>query len=425
MTSLQNAIGTLPGYIVYFSAFLLTLAQLSVLLECFRTKQAGKRTLTALLHFLLGFLFLTVLLDFSYYTRIYDRPVTLYDFEFRLFSAPWLLFTAVEAVSAWVIWLYARAFRRYRETRLSADAIRQTVDLLPTALMISDPDGTVLLANLKMAALCRSLTGELLSDAGRFWRFIESNQDQDRLVHTASGETWQFVKTGITVDGRAYDQVTASEMTEQYRVTKELKDKNEHLRQVQFRMRSVAARERSLAAAREVMNARMTVHDRMGGVLLSGKYYLDHPEDMKEEELLHLLEYSNYFLLGEVEQPRQAVGDPLEDAIRLARRIGVKVEIIGALPETEPARALVAQAVDQCATNAVRHAGGDRLTVVLDENETSVTAAFSNNGAAPKGPITETGGLAVLRKAVEAAGGNMRIQSQPEFLLTLTIPKEA
>ncbi len=424
MTSIQSVVATLPGYVVYFGAALLTAARLTVLLFFFRIRISKVRAFAALLHFLISLFLLSVLLDYSYNALIEGQAEVLYRFEKKLLSAPWLLYAGVELVSAAAVCLDVRALWRYRDTHLSADAIRQTVDLLPAALMVSDTDGTVLLANLKMTELCKELTGGTLSDARRFSGSVQSASEGDLLTHTPAGETWQFTTSRISVNGREYDQLTAADMTEKYRVTKELRDKNEHLREVQFRMRSVAARERSLVAAREVMNARMTVHDRMGGVLLSGKYYLDHQENVKEGELLRLLEYNNRFLLGEVEQP-DAQGDPLENALRMARRIGVGVEITGALPEAGPARALIAQAIDQCASNAVRHAGGERLTVAITGSETDVAATFSNNGSVPKGPVAETGGLAALRRAVEDAGGGMTILSEPVFLLRISIPKRS
>lgn len=420
MMSLQNAVCTLPGYIVYFAAALLTAAQLTVLLAFIQTKQNGGRVWAALMHFLIGLICLSFLLDYSYNALIEGQPEIMYSVELRLLSLPWLLYAWVELLSAALINLHVRTLWQYRNTHLGADAIRQTVDLLPTALMISDSDGTVLLANLKMTDLCRVLAGETLSDANRFRRQIKSMAEEEHLVHTPGGETWQFAQSRITLDGREYDQLTANDMTEKYRVTKELRDKNEHLREVQYRMRTVAAKERSLVAAREVMNARKTVHDRMGGVLLSGKYYLDHPGDVKEDELLYLLEYSNYFLLGEVEQPHREE-DSLEDAIRMARRIGVAVDVTGPLPELGQARALIAQAVEQCATNTVRHAGGDRLSIAITGSGQKITAVFTNNGSVPKGPVVETGGLAVLRKAVEEAGGSMDVRSKPEFVLSITV----
>ena len=421
MTSLQSVVGALPGYIVYFTAASLTAAQLAILLLFIRRNRPDAHLFLALTHFLAGLLFLSVLLDYSYNALIEGQPEILYGFELRLLSLPWLMYAAAEGMSAMAVLLHGRMLRRDRNTHLSADAIRQTVNLLPTALMISDPDGTVLLANLQMTELCRALTGEALSDAQRFIRYVGSVSDEDRLAHTHDGKAWQFTQSRITLNGREYDQLTAADRTDKHRVTKELRDKNDHLREVQYRMRMVAAKERSLVAAREVMNARMTVHDRMGAVLLSGKYYLDHPEEVREEELLHLLDYSNTFLLGEVERPERE-GDPLEEALQTARRIGVSVAITGDIPNTEPARRLIAQAVEQCAANAVRHAGGDRLNMAVTGNGQKTTAVFTNNGSVPKGPVVETGGLAVLRKTVEEAGGTMTVHSKPRFLLSISVP---
>ena len=423
MNSLQSAVGTVPGYIIYFAALLLTAAQLAVLPQLIQKKRGAVRILPGLLIFLLCFFWLTFLLDYSYNAVILADPEVLHAFELRLLSLPWLFYAGLELVVAAVIVLQVRLLRRYRETRLSPDAIRQTVDLLPTGLMISEPDGTVLLANLSMTELSRKLTGELLSDAGRFWQYVEDTS-ADRMIRAADGETRQFAKSSVTLNGKDYDQITAADMTQQYRVTEELSRKNLHLKEVQDRMKAVAEKERSLVTEREIMNARMTVHDRMGAVLLSGKYYLDHPENVKEEELLRLLEFNDHFLLGEAEQP-ESIADPLQRAVQTAKRIGVTVEMRGEIPKSETVRHILAQAVDQCAANTARHAGGDLLLVTITEDGALLTISFSNNGRPPEGPILETGGLAVLRKAVEAAGGEMTTESSPAFLLTITIPNKS
>ena len=419
MNSLQSTVGTLTGYIIYFAALLLTAAQLAILPQLIQKKQGMIRILAALLHFLFCLILLAFLLDYSYNAVVLAEPEVLHAFERRLLTLPWLLYAGLELAAAAVIILQARALKQYRESNLTPDAIRQTVDLLPTGLMVSEPDGTVLLANLIMTELCRKLTGELLSDAERFWQYIEKTSE-DGLIRTTDGEIRQFEKSSIALDGKDYDQITASDMTEQYRVTEELSRMNRHLKEVQDRMKAVAAKERSLVAAREVMNARKTVHDRMGAVLLSGKYYLDHPENVKEEELLRLLEYGSHFLLGEAEQP-EPEADPVQKAIQTANRIGVTAKICGEVPKSETACRIIAQTIDQCAANAARHAGGDRITVTLNET-TNLIITVTNSGRPPDGPIAETGGLAVLRKSVEAEDGSMTVQSEPAFLLTITIP---
>ena len=290
--------------------------------------------------------------------------------------------------------------------------------------MVSDTDGTVLLANLKMTQLARELTGRLSADAEGIINAVENAAADNYLVHTSEGGTWQFTKSAVSLNGKEYDQLTAVNMTDQYRITKELSEKNEHLKEVRYKMKSVAARERSLAAAREVMNARMTVHDRMGAVLLSGKYYLDHPENVKEEELLRLLEYNTRFLLVEAEQPEEDA-DAVRKAVQSAKRIGVEPEIIGAIPEDGTLRDLLAQAIVQCAANTVRHAGGDAMTVRVTSGETETAFTISNNGAAPDGPISETGGLAALRSEAEGRGAAMTVRGEPEFLLTISLPKRS
>ena len=423
MSLLRDVIGTWLGYFLYFAAMILTAAQLAVVYRLIKVRKAWHRVLPASIHFLVLFFFLTVLLDYSYNAIQLGIPESVNIMEAKILSLPWLLYAGMELASAAVVLMNVRAFRLYRDTHLDANAIRHTVDTLPTGIVIGDEDGTVLLSNLRMTDLCRSLTGELLNDTERFWKAVKCAGFREHLIRTPDGDIWQFARSRITLEGKEYVQITASDMTELYSVTEDLTEKNKHLKEVQEHIRSVAAKERDLAAAQEVMNARMTVHDRMGAVLLSGKYYLDHPENVKEDELLHMLEYSGGFLLGEVEQPGEDK-DCLEEAVRAAHRIGVETEISGSLPGNKAARDLLAQAIEQCAANTVRHAGGDRLTVALIPNSAGMTAALSNNGKAPDTPIRETGGLAVLRKAVEAAGGVMTIQSRPAFLLTVSIPEQ-
>ena len=343
---MQSIVGTLPGYIIYFATLLLTATQSVVLFRTFKQRLSSVLLLLSLLHFVVGFFLLSVLLDYSYNVLIENPPEIIYDFELEFLSLPWLLYAGFGISSAVVICFYGVYNRRYRDTHLTVDAIRETIDLLPTALMVSGSDGTVLLSNLKMNELCREVTGEMLSDAGRFGHSIEKaaaekthvaetsfNRQSAKscLVHTPSGETWQFTKSTISLDGKEYDQLTAADMTAQYQITQELSQKNRHLKEVQDRMKTVAAQERSLLAAREVMNARVTVHNRMGGVLLSGKYYLDHPENVKEDELLHLLEYNNDYLLRKAQQPEEDK-DLLQEALKAARQIGAHVEIKGELP---------------------------------------------------------------------------------------------
>ena len=432
MTSLNDIYTTVPGTVIFTAALVLVMLQLAVLMYAVRDLRDRKNALFAALHFLIGFAVFGLMM---YAGNVYDN---LDDGEMlppdalsgQIFYQPWLLYVILELLSAVLILMHLRQIRRYAETHVSPSAVKETLDWLPVAVCFGDAQGEVRLSNLKMNALSQSLMQQHLSDARGFWEQIKAQgiaQDQGYLLLSKDGHAYLFTQTPLTLSDRNgekhYTQIIASDMTDAYQITQELTANNKHLKAVQYRMKAVAAYERSLIAAREVIKARTAVHNHMGGVLLSGKYYMDHPEGMNEAEMLRLLKFNSFFLLGEANQPEKQT-DALQDVLRMAQRISVTVVFEGTVPAQEPAREIMAQAIEQCAANTVRHAGGDRLTVTITETGLLYTAEFRNNGTPPDQPVRETGGLSYLRKAAEAVGGTVTTQSEPVFVLTVSVPKQ-
>lgn len=431
MTPLNDIYITVPGTVIFTAALVLVMLQLAVLMYAVRDLRDRKNALFAALHFLIGFAVFGLMM---YAGNVYDN---LDDGEMlppdalsgQIFYLPWLLYAAPELLSAVLIMLHLRQIHKYTETHVSAGAVKDTLDWLPVGFCIGDAQGEVWLSNLKMNELSQSLMQQHLSDSRGFWEQIRAQgiaQDQGYLLQTKDCHAYLFTQTPLTLSDRDgekhYTQIIASDMTDAYQITQELTANNKHLKEVQYRMKAVAAYERSLIAAREVIKARTAVHNQMGGVLLSGKYYMDHPEGMDEAEMLRLLKFNSFFLLGEANQHEKRT-DALQDVLRMAQRIGVTVVFEGTVPAQNPARDVFVQAIEQCAANTVRHAGGDRLTVTVTETESQYTAEFRNNGTPPDQPVRETGGLSYLRKAAEAAGGTLTVQSEPVFVLTVSVPK--
>ena len=431
MTPMLEFFPSVPGMLIYITALILVLLQFAVLLLAVQDRHRKRSLRSAVLHFAVSIVVVGLMLCAANAYKILDPgevlvPGSLPD---RIFSVPWIVFAAWDLIAAVMAFFQIRQLLRSAKTHLTQNAVKETLDWLPVGICISDAQGTVLLSNLKINELSQSLMQHHLFDSLAFWKQVTEKgtaQDHGYLLQTADGHAYLFTKTTLTLhekDGdKHFEQITASDMTDAYQITQELTANNRHLKDVQYRMKAVAAYERSLIAAREIIKARTAVHNQMGSVLLSGKYYLDHPDGMNETELLRLLEYNNYFLLLEAEN-REKEADALQKALKTAQRIGVTVEISGTLPEQETARDILAQAVEQCAANTVRHAEGDRVTVTLTETDTQLSAEFRNNGKAPEQSVTETGGLLYLRKAAESAGATVTVQSAPVFVLTVTVPK--
>ena len=184
-------------------------------------------------------------------------------------------------------------------------------------------------------------------------------------------------------------------------------------------MREAADLSAEMFVKQEEATARTALHNELGQVLLMGRHYIDHPGSTDPAMVALMTKQMNGFLLGESRAPESETEDDLGLAVDLAGSIGVTVEYQGEAPKEPPVRSLLAAAIRECAVNSVKHAEGDRLFVRISESGEGVRITVTNNGKPPKEPIAESGGLLSLRRSVEAAGGQMLVESLPAFSLTL------
>ena len=415
-----------PGALLLLMlALFLASAQTGVFLLSLQEKRRTRQMLLAALHLLAGFLVFVILLDGYDNVNFDSIPRNSVQTDWFVFSLPWPVYAAYETVSALILALQFREYRRYKTTTVTPDSIRRTVDLLPEGICVSAPDGSVRLTNLKMDALCRELTGERLSDADRLWECAAEKGESlgERYLVRLNGEVWRFSREPLETEGRSYWRTSAVNVTERYRITDELREKNAHLQEIRRRMKEAAELSGEMFVKQEEAAARSALHNELGQVLLMGRYCLEHPESTDKSVVALMTRQMNRFLLGESRPPEPGGPDELSRAIRMAGSIGVTVEIRGEAPTAGKARSLLAQAIRECAANTVKHAEGDRIAVILSERDKAkdLLVTIRNNGRPPKGPIVESGGLLSLRRSAEAAGARMRVETQPAFALHLSI----
>lgn len=419
MSAFQMIVSTPLGVALRLGAMLLVLGQITLWLLALRARRGALCRALSSLHLALGLAFLAPLLDgaysLEYLPYVRDYP----PFVQALYRLPWPAIAGAELASLLVLAACTVSQVRFARRHPSAQTIKQGVDLLPAGVCVSDPEGTVFLSNLTMNRWARRLTGASLSDGNvllRAVRTLGDAQGDKRLVRLEDGAALLFAERPLELDGRRYIQLTAEDVSEQYRVTRELEEKNARLRDLQYRMKTYQVRETELITRQELLAARTTVHNQLGGALLTGKYHLEHPERTDPEALRLMLLQINTYLLAEAEDPEPRT-DGYESARRLADGIGVSVALTGQVPEEGILRELLGQAIRECAANTVKHAGGDRLEVTLNRDGFRI----ANNGAPPSGPILPTGGLRSLQLAVEQAGGRMTLEHQPVFSLSVTL----
>ena len=225
------------------------------------------------------------------------------------------------------------------------------------------------------------------------------------------------------MEGQDYQQLILTDVSDQYRIRDELREKNRHLREYQSRMKKYQQLSAEMIRSEEILNARRTVHDQVGHVLLTAGYYFSHPENVDKRALLEMLRQTNLFLLREAQEDDMG-SDPLGEGIRRAEAIGVKVVIHGQVPLTQRVRELTGYAIRECAANTVKHGDGDELTVSITPGKEEMEICFRNNGRTFEGAVRETGGLLSLRKMTEELSGQMRVQAAPVFEVIILLPSE-
>ena len=318
--------------------------------------------------------------------------------------------------------------RRYGGSHPGFDSIKEAMDLLPVGIAFGKAEGPAAFRNDAMNQISRALTGRGLGDLSLFRRAVSGSGEElapnERTVELPEGSgTWLLTEETADVDGSAYIQITAANITREAAIAAELKQKNQKLREIQMRLKIYNRQAERIIIDQELLKARMSVHNQLGNMLLESRRYLLDSASIDENRLLQALRNTNRFLLKEFEADDSA-RDPLTDAMETADAIGVDVTITGRIPTRAPFRELLAAAIQECASNTVKHANGDSLSVRILEEEDCVRYMLQGNGAQPDKPVREAGGLQSLRLLTERSGGSLRLSAGPEYRVTLELPKD-
>ena len=331
------------------------------------------------------------------------------------------LIAAEVLTTTYLVFAFCR-LSQYRREHLTPLSVKKAIDLLPAGVAFATEEGSVVFANLTMNKLSRALTGRVLTDTTPILTLRENEgSDIFRLAVPNSSSVWQFSSDSVDKDGSLYRRLIATDISAQAAVNKVLQEKHDKLTELNRRLDIYNRNAERIIISQELLNARMQVHNETGHILLACRHYMDHPSAVEEEGLLMALKLTNAHLLNEYESD-DTERDALSEAIEMASSIGVKVWLTGMIPERGNPRAILAAAVSECATNVRKHADGDTLTVTTSETDGLVSMTLIGNGNSVTKPVTESGGLASLRRLTEQAGGTMEITAASDFTLTIHVP---
>ena len=329
------------------------------------------------------------------------------------------------AIAAFIIMVIVDEVNRHRKA-ITPSSIKESLDQLETGLCFSQPNGLVMLINHRMNELSHAIFGKAVQNANLFWTALANAQPLEGVERITTGEQpefrlpngaiWTFHKEAL--DGII--QITAADTTHQHQLVDELRSKHRDLEDMNTRIRQYGDKVDEYVIARERLETRVNLHGFLGQALLMTRHYLQY-ESGSARKIIDIWQRNIDVLRLEAEPQQEA--DSLASLKNAAKAIGMQVHVGGHLPVNPQQRKLLAAIGAETLTNAVRHAGAKQLWIDVEETDAAYVIRYTNDGATPIGAITEGGGLSTARRKIEAAGGQMRIETEPRFAVVIIFEK--
>lgn len=349
---------------------------------------------------------------------------------------------------------------RWFSKRISRSSIKESFDNLPTGICFADSNGLIVLCNKRMHQLCYELMGKDLQHLSELERALHayfqdakrvqqredgadlscenidglmSSKNTDALNSGAvvlcwlAGRIWRFTKSRVTDrEGNVYTQMQAIDVTTLYQAQKELEKENRRLKAINSRAVRLYSQLDEIVKEEENMAAKTRVHDQMGELLGLTRNLMNQDSVPKEKLQAIASRWKRVTSVlvadGQMDQPAFDLDQELSLLTETILGIGVRLQIQGEFPADEQKARLLMAAIRECAINTVRHADGDEVQIILENDRNSLIATMTNNGLPPETTIREGGGLAGLRQRIERIQGQMRIESFPAFKMILRLP---
>lgn len=320
----------------------------------------------------------------------------------------------VIAVTAFIVILSAlsifalRTLLKWRETHLSALSIKESIDELPSGLCYYNENGLPLLMNNEISTDCMSITGRALLNANEFWAaivggfIIDGNNivvgGDKPIIKLQNGTVKSFVRNERKENNSIFYEIKSTNITEEYALSLERENKNEILKKMNESLREYGKQINALTREKEVLAAKIRIHDETGRLLLATQRSITQPHTRKALLSSWAQTVTAFGIVDEESEQSK----PIDDLIVAAKDSGVTIDYVGVRPNPNSiAEKIISNALHECLTNTILHSDGNSMTVIVNETKRFITLQITNNGEQPKSDIKEGGGLSSLRAFVE------------------------
>ena len=372
--------------------------------------------------------FVAVYANFDYRkTFIKESSVVLFfDKLAPVFILLLIFFTALSVLTF-------RAVMRWKKNNITTASIKEGMDKLPAGLCYHNEKGVPKLINHRMDNLCRVITGDPLFDGNEFWQKLSAGKvlygntvvkcGSNPIITLSDNSTVSFTKIEREIGTEKMFEIRATDITKQYALNVELQENNNELRQLNRRLSEYGENVWDITREREILTAKVNIHDMLGKALLVTKRYIENGDvDVSKEELTDIWRSTLYLFDGGFSE--SPGNNSLDELYAAAKLMGIKLTVKGKIPKDNRLLRFIMSGARECLTNAVHHAKAPELTLSLYSLYGFFFIEYTNDGLQPTEAISEGGGLSSLRQSVESEGGIMETDIYPHFVLRLKIPSK-
>lgn len=327
----------------------------------------------------------------------------------------WMLFLA--GMTAAAVFLLLGSIR-YGRNRITLGTVKQCADQLPTGICYWRSSGQVILSNHCMNRLCIALTGEPLLNGNAFRGSLPASDLADEMV-TLEGKTWRFFCRELLFDGEIIQEMIASDVTEEYRKTEDLKRDTEQIRHLREELQTYRRDMEETIHKQEILQAKINIHDEMNRLML-GTVSVDAADREKLDPMLSMWKKNALLLFMEAENEKRS----LENLEAFAGQMNLQLvwkSDFSRYPERE-IREIFFLAAREAMVNAVKHAGARTITLSREETKEGLRCIIENDGAMPEKGVHFTGGLRNLSELAQKQGVTLSAEVGDTFRLILIVP---
>lgn len=322
-------------------------------------------------------------------------------------------------------------FRHGNENYLNQQSVKEAIDTLPLGIAYFNENSQLKLCNKTMYNLFYTLTGKELkylqdldykSEISPL--YSKSLPEYPNAFYFPNGEIRVLVFNSVqTMDGQVLTEVLCSNMTTLYHKRIELEQQLNALKENAGQLRKLSAQIQEKTKEEEILAAKRKLHDQMGSSLLTIRHAL--LSQSKSESALKAALNPIYDTINSLQKNIVHSGKEgkLDEFLSNAQAVGVIIQITGKWPENLCIREIILQVLQECLTNAVRHADAKHMDINFSENESFYFVDIANDGILPSKPVVPKGGLLNVRHYVENFGGELYFITDTDFTVKLKFLK--